>query len=71
LRLWRWITDLASLSANLAANCVPDEATAMDVDRFHEFLARHRQLMAEKGRAYYEGLCSQRRTAIGTIDSSG
>lgn len=50
------ITDMATLHANLAANCVPDSIFQMGEDGFDEFLKARRQLMASKIRSYYEGL---------------
>jgi hypothetical protein len=50
------ISDMSTLQANLAANCVPVEIMDMDVEQFDEFLKRRRELMAEKVRAYYAGL---------------
>lgn len=50
------ITDMDTLKANLAANCVPEAIFDMDEARFDEFLKARRQRMAEKIRGYYEGL---------------
>lgn len=50
------IADMATLSANLAANCVPEEVMGMDVEQFDYFLKQRRELMAAKVRAFYEGL---------------
>jgi hypothetical protein len=50
------IADKATLLDNLRANCVPEEAMAMGSEEFAYFLALRRKQMAEKIRAYYEGL---------------
>lgn len=50
------IANADTLKANLAANCVPESIVDMGVEQFDEFLKRRRELMAEKVRAYYEGL---------------
>lgn len=50
------ITDLEQLKENLAANCIPWEATDWEYDSFATFLGRRSSLMAAKIRRYYEAL---------------
>lgn len=50
------ITDMDTLHANLAANCLPETVFEMDERRYDEFLKARRQLMAAKIRSYYEAL---------------
>lgn len=50
------INDASSLSANLAANCIPEDLHEMGLDRYDEFLSTRRKLMAAKLKAYYETL---------------
>ncbi|MGY8821922.1 MAG: dynamin family protein [Pseudomonadales bacterium] len=50
------ITRLDDLKGNLAANCLPEELAAYQPERFEEFLAERRRLMAQKIKQYYRGL---------------
>ena len=50
------ITDLAQLKENLAANCIPFEATQMGHEDYQIFLDQRRRLMAQKIKKYYEKL---------------
>lgn len=50
------INDASALSANLAANCIPEDLHEMGLDRYNEFLDARRKLMAAKLKAYYETL---------------
>lgn len=50
------IADAATLTANLAANCVPETIVDMDVDHFDDFLTQRRQLMAARIQRFYDGL---------------
>ena len=50
------INDPAELKANLAANCIPEELHEMGLDRYDEFLAARRKLMAAKLKTYYSSL---------------
>ncbi|MBK8025043.1 MAG: DUF262 domain-containing protein [Chloroflexi bacterium] len=50
------ITDLDELRANFAANCIPEEAANMTVADYPEFLAKRRQLMAQKIKEYFQSL---------------
>lgn len=50
------ITCLDDLKGNLAANCLPEELAAYRPERFDEFLAERRRLMAQKIKQYYWGL---------------
>jgi len=50
------ITDLQGLQRNLAMNCIPDGMENMTADDYEAFLTRHRKLMAEKVKRYFEKL---------------
>jgi len=50
------IHDASDLSANLAANCIPDDLHEMGLDRYDEFLGARRVLMAAKLKLYYQSL---------------
>jgi len=50
------INDPAELKANLIANCIPQELHEMGLDRYDEFLAARRKLMAAKLKTYYSSL---------------
>ena len=50
------ITDLDKLKENLQQNCIPEGFEFMDINNYTEFLAKRRELMAEKIREYYEAL---------------
>jgi hypothetical protein len=50
------ITDIEQLKKNLEINCVPYEVVEMEYDRYDEFLAKRRSLMAKKIKNYYESL---------------
>lgn len=50
------IVDLDQLKENLAANCIPWEATTWEYENFNDFLEQRRSLMAAKIKKYYESL---------------
>ncbi len=50
------ITDEAELVENLRENCIPEGIESMDAAQYPDFLARRRELMAEKMRVYFEAL---------------
>jgi hypothetical protein len=50
------ITDIEQLKKNLEINCVPYEVVEMEYDKYDEFLAKRRSLMAMKIKNYYESL---------------
>ena len=50
------INDASELSANLAANCIPEDLHEMGLDRYDEFLSTRRSLMAAKLKDYYHTL---------------
>lgn len=50
------ISEIESLKANLAANCLPFEIEAYTADNFEQFLEQRRKLMAEKIKRYYQAL---------------
>ncbi len=50
------ITDKKQLLANLRTNCIPETIFEMEEDRYQDFLASRRQLMANKIKEYYYSL---------------
>lgn len=50
------ITDMESLKANLAQNCIPESIFRMTLDDYPAFLEERRKLMAKKIEAYYNAL---------------
>lgn len=50
------IIDAAILDKNLRQNCIPDGFELMDINDYSEFLAKRRELMAEKIHRYYNSL---------------
>ncbi|HRQ89613.1 MAG TPA: DUF262 domain-containing protein [Bacteroidia bacterium] len=50
------ISNSDELSANLVANCIPEDLHEMGLERYDEFLERRRKLMAAKLKKYYESL---------------
>ena len=50
------ITDKEQLLANLKVNCIPDTIFEMEENRYQEFLAARRQMMAKKIKDYYYSL---------------
>ena len=50
------IIDIDQLKENLAANCIPWEATTWESENFNDFLDKRRSLMAAKIKKYYESL---------------
>lgn len=50
------IVDIEQLKENLAANCIPWEATTWESENFNDFLEKRRSLMAAKIKKYYESL---------------
>lgn len=50
------ISEIESLKANLATNCLPLEIEAYAADNFDQFLEQRRKLMAEKIKRYYLAL---------------
>lgn len=50
------IIDAAILDENLRQNCIPDGFDLMDINDYSEFLAKRRELMAEKIHRYYNSL---------------
>lgn len=50
------ITDKEQLLANLETNCIPASVVDMEEDRYEEFLAERRQMMAKKIKDYYFSL---------------
>ncbi len=50
------ITDPDELARNLRMNCIPDELNKMGVEDYPAFLATRRTLMAQKIKAYFNGL---------------
>lgn len=50
------INERDALMQNLKQNDIPEDIFKMDVDHYHEFLAKRRALMAEKIREYYQKL---------------
>ena len=50
------IVDTAILNENLRQNCIPDGFELMDINDYSDFLAKRRELMAEKIHRYYNSL---------------
>lgn len=50
------ITEIDKLRENLRQNCIPESFTSMDINDYNDFLAKRRELMAEKIHCYYESL---------------
>ena len=50
------ITDATTLSANLAANGIPEDITSYDSSRYSEFLIARRRLMAKTIETYYKSI---------------
>ncbi len=50
------IVGAEDLKDNLAMNCIPEDFSAMDAERYPEFLARRRELMARKMQRWFEAL---------------
>lgn len=50
------INEYNELRQNLHMNCIPDGIEQMDVNNYPEFLAKRRELMAQKIRKYFEEL---------------
>jgi hypothetical protein len=50
------ITSLGELAQNLEVNAIPEGFADCDISDFEGFLSKRRSLMAQKIRAYYEGL---------------
>jgi len=50
------ITDKAQLLKNLKVNCIPETIVKMEEDRYEEFLAYRRKMMARKIKDYYYSL---------------
>lgn len=50
------IVDTAILDENLRQNCIPDGFELMDINDYSDFLAKRRELMAEKIHRYYNSL---------------
>lgn len=50
------IYDWKQLQANLEANCIPLDVFEMNAERYPEFLAKRRAMMAQKIRKFYESL---------------
>ncbi len=50
------ISDASLLAANLAENCIPSNADAMDVSSYDDFLLERRKLMAVLIEKFYENL---------------
>lgn len=59
------ITDLGKLKENLQQNCIPEGFEFMDINNYTEFLAKRRELMAEKIREYYRGAISYEKIKTG------
>ena len=49
----RAITCLEDPKANLVGNCLPEDLAAYRLERFEEFLADCRKLMAQKVKQYH------------------
>lgn len=56
LPVYGGIIDTAILDENLRQNCIPDGFELMDINDYSEFLAKRRELMAEKIHRYYNSL---------------
>jgi hypothetical protein len=50
------ICDNKSLMSNLKMNCIPENISSMDINRYEEFLNQRRLLMAKKIKEYYHSL---------------
>lgn len=50
------IINIEKLKENLQQNCIPETFSSMDINDYNDFLAKRRELMAEKIHRYYENL---------------